>query len=100
MARSILSPQPKATLAPSADQLRFFPFGHGRVLAVVRRDLCDDLAGFGLARHDARIATVAFAEQGRVTRHDKASLRLGGLMAALAILLEDSADIPIVAHFV
>ena len=87
---------------PSADQLdlgggeRRLVLGH-LGLAVLRGDLVDEEALLRLARHDRRHVALAALEHPVEGRHHVAAPGLGRLVAALALGLEDRANLLVVA---
>jgi hypothetical protein len=54
----------------------------------------------GVAGDDAGLVVAALLEEVGVARHHIATLGLGGLVAALAVLLEDGADVLGVANLI
>jgi len=78
---------------------RVFGLGHGRGLAALRCNLRKNQALGKLPGHDPRLVAVAWLEQGGMVRHDEAALVLGGLMAALAVLLKDGPNLAVVADW-
>src|SRR5262249_21147039 len=73
---------------------------HGGALAVLGNDLRDKIALVGPAGNDTGTVALSLLEQVGMAGHDVAALGLGGLMAALAVLLEDRADVLVIADLV
>ena len=73
------------------------PLGMAGFLPSLGQNLFDDHALFGMSGHDAGLFVIALFEQIGVTGHHVAALRLGRLMAALAVLLKDTANVFVVA---
>ncbi len=78
---------------------RILALGHRRLLAFIRQDLLDDHALFGVSGHNAGPFVIALFEQIGIAGHHIAALRLGWLMATLAMLLEDTANVLVVTDF-
>jgi len=89
-------------LDPGANQLdlvgleRILAARHGGLLVGPDLDLLQEEAHGGLPRHDARQLALALFEQIGVAGHNIAALRLGRLMAALAMLLEKGPDVAVI----
>src|SRR5262249_16462633 len=74
--------------------------GHLGFLVAVRNDLGVDGTLLGLAGDDTRTFVLALLEQVGVAGHDEAALGPRWLVAALAMLLEDGADLAVVSDLV
>ncbi len=73
---------------------------HGGRLAVLRHDLRDEETFVGIAGDDAGLLVIALLEQVGVIGQQIIALGLGRLVAALALLLKDRADVADVADLV
>ena len=62
------------------------------------RDLFDQVTFARLARHDRRLIAFPAFEHSVERRHHIGAARLGGLMASLAVRLEDRANLLVVAN--
>jgi hypothetical protein len=79
-----------------AIEQRCFAFRHAD-LTVLWRDHFENGTLFGIAGNDRRAFAVSASEEAFEIGHHVAALILGGLMAALAVSLEDRADLAVVA---
>src|SRR5438094_505450 len=70
-----------------------FALGHGGPLASFGQYLIEQQTLLGMAGHDTGLVVVALLEEVGVGGHDIAALGLGGLVTALAVLLEEGADV-------
>ena len=87
------------TMSTSAAEERVVVLGHGgRLAAVLASVICSTMKLLsGWPGDDAGLLVVAGLEQVGVVGHDEAAERLGGLVAALAVLLEEAAHVAVVA---
>src|SRR5262249_33831906 len=76
---------------------RVLPLGHLGLAVLVGGHLIDQQAVVGLAGEDGVLVVVALLEEGAVAGHDVTALGDGRLVAALAVLGEEGADVAVVA---